>query len=59
MAVSSGKYRSADESNFADSIKDILEGISSKTIAYDIVPVVPMSEPLGKLVFLPSEMYVV
>lgn len=60
MAVSSGKCRSA-ESNIADSINDILAGISSKTIAYDMVPVIPMSEPSGKLVFvdLPSEMYAV
>lgn len=58
MAVSSGKCRSA-ESNIADRINDIIMDISSKTIACDIVPVVPMSEPLGKLVFLPSEMYVV
>ncbi len=58
MAVSSGKCRSA-ESDCFDRIKDMIADISSKTIAYDTVPVIPMSEPLGKLVFLPSEMYVV
>ena len=52
MAVSSGKCRSA-ESNRVDGIKGILMDISFKTIAYDTVPVIPMSEPLGKLVFLP------
>ena len=53
MSVSSGKCRS-DESNCFDSIEDILADIRSKTIAYDMVPVIPMSEPFGKLVLLPS-----